>query len=149
MMKLEILRYINEATQPFETKFMKAEINEAGILRELGSQIAELSVWALLKQIETGEQFTEVISFYLSYIGGAQALLKRTIIQKETPYLELEKRIALSDPKVALGEFEEYRPALKRYTEALEKLYPRVKEFEALYAKACEGKSCFKIQKGV
>ena len=148
MMKLEILRYINEATQPFETKFMKAEINEAGILRELGSQIAELSVWALLKQIETGEQFTEVISFYLSYIGGAQALLKRAIIQKETPYLELEKRIALSDPKVALGEFEEYRPALKRYTEALEKLYPRVKEFEALYAKACEGKSSFKIQKG-
>ena len=65
-MKLEILRHINEAMQPFETKFMKAEINEAGILRELGSQIAELSVWALLKQIETGEQFTEVISFYLS-----------------------------------------------------------------------------------
>jgi hypothetical protein len=112
------------------------KVYEAGILRELGSQIAELSVWALLKQIETGEQFTEIISFYLSYIGEAQALLKRTIIQKETPYLELEKRIALSDPKLALGEFEEYRPALKRYTEALEKLYPRVKEFEALYARA-------------
>jgi predicted transcriptional regulator len=137
-LKLEVLSNINEAMQPFETKFMRGEINEAGLLRELSLQIAELSVWALLKQIETGEQFTEIASFYLSYIGGAQALLKRTIIQKETPYLELEKRIALSDPKVAFKDLLDFPPALDRYEEALGKLYPRVKEFEALYTQVIE-----------
>jgi Fe2+ or Zn2+ uptake regulation protein len=155
LLKQEVLSYINEAMKPFETQYMKGkeEIkDEARLLRELGYQIAKVSLWALLKQIETGEPYTEIACYYLSYIGGAQALLKRTIIQREAPYLELEKRIAFSDPKVAFGDLPDFQPALDRYEAALKSLYPKngdgVEELDALDSKVREGKSSFKIQKG-
>ena len=155
LLKLEVLSYVNQAMQPFETKYMKGkeEIkDEASLLRELGYQIAKVSLWALLKQIETGEPYTEIVCYYLSYIGGAQALLKRTIIQREAPYLELGKRIALSDPKVAFGDLPDFQPALDRYKEALKTLYPQpqngIEDLDDLDNKVREGKSSFKIQKG-
>jgi len=149
LLKMEVLRYINEHMQPFETKYMKGkeEIkDETNLLKELGNQIAKTSLWALLKQIRTGEPYTDTVSYYLSYIGGAQALLKRTIIQKEAPYLEDKKRIALSDPKVALGELPEFDAAIKRYEEAFKTLYKKESEdLDALDAKVREGKSDYKI----
>jgi predicted transcriptional regulator len=149
LLKLEVLRYINEHMHPFEIKYMKGkeEIkDETNLLKELGSQIAKTSLWALLKQIRTGEPYVDVVSYYLSYIGGAQALLKRTIIQMEAPYLEDKKRIALSDPKVALGELPEYEAAVKRYEEAFKTLYKKeAEDLDALDAKVHEGKSDFKI----
>lgn len=153
LLKLEVLSHLNEAIKPFETKYMKGkeEIkDEASLLRELGYQIGKVSLWALLKQIETGEPYTEIACYYLSYIGGAQALLKRTIIQMEAPSLEFEKRIALSDPKVAFAELPDFQPALDRYQKALKSLYPKngVEELDAIDAKVREGKSSFKIQKG-
>ncbi|MCW4046169.1 MAG: hypothetical protein NWE99_01205 [Candidatus Bathyarchaeota archaeon] len=149
LLKLEVLRYINDHMQPFEINYMKGkeEIkDEANLLKELGNQIAKTSLWALLKQIKTGEPYADVVSYYLSYIGGAQALLKRTIIQKETPYLEDNKRIALFDPKVALGELPEFDAAVKRYEEAFKTLYKKeAEDLDALDAKVREGKSAFKI----
>lgn len=149
LLKLEVLRYINEHMHPFEISYMKGkeEIkDETNLLKELGSQIAKTSLWALLKQIRTGEPYIDVVSYYLSYIGGAQALLKRTIIQMEAPYLEDKKRIALSDPKVALGELPEYEAAVKRYEEAFKALYKKeAEDLDALDAKVRAGKSAFKI----
>lgn len=149
-MKLEVLAKINEAIKDseIERKFMRGEMNEAGLLRELGILIAEVSLWALLEQIRWGEPYVEVACYYLSYISGAQMLLKRTMWHKEAIDIDLQKQVALSDPRVAFGELPDLEPALKRYEDALEKLYPIVKEFKALISKVREGKSSFKIKKG-
>lgn len=149
-LKLEVLSLVNEALKPFEKSFMRGEINDARFLRELGDQIAKISLWALLKQIETGEPFIDVASFYLSYIGGAQMLLKRTMWHKEAIDIDLQKQIALSDPRVAFKDLPDFQPALDRYEKALKSLYPKngIEELEARYAEASEGKSSFQIQKG-
>jgi Fe2+ or Zn2+ uptake regulation protein len=147
LLRLEILSDINKRMQPHEIEFLKNETREADLLEKLGSEIAALSLWALLEQIGTGEPAQETVNYYLSYIGGAQALLKRAIMRKETPWIEHEKEIALYDPKAALGKFPEYEQALKRFSEALrnEKLFPRAKDFDKLAAKIRAGKSDFKI----
>jgi predicted transcriptional regulator len=145
MLKREVLTNINEEMQPCEIEFLKDEKKEADLLEKLGSEIAALSLWALLEHIRTGEPAQETADYYLSYIGGAPALLKRAIIRKETPWIDMTKEIALHDPKTALREFPEYDQVLKRFAEALEKLFPRVKDFAKLDAKVRAGKSAFKI----
>lgn len=145
LLKREVLTNINEKMQPHEIAFLKDEAKEGDLLEKLGSEIAALSLWALLEQIGTGEPMHETVNFYLSYIGGAQGFLKRAIIRKETPWIEHEKEIALFDPKVALQEHPEYKQALKRFAEALKEKFPRAKDFDKLAAQVRAGKSDFKI----
>lgn len=145
LLKLEVLSDINKRMQPSEIAFLKDEAKEGDLLEKLGSEIAALSLWALLEQIGTGEPAQETVNYCLSYIGGAQALLKRAIIRKETPWIDMTKEIALFDPKVALGECPEYKQALKRFAEALEKHFPRAKDFDKLATQVRAGKSDFKI----
>jgi len=146
LLRLEVLSRINKHMQPFETKYMKGKEDEMNLLKELGNEIAKISIWALLKQLRTRENYVDVVSYYLSYIGGAQALLKRTIMQKEAPYLEDKERIALSDPKADFVKRIEFGAALKRYEEAFKTLYKKeAEELDVLDAKVHEGKSDFKI----
>jgi predicted transcriptional regulator len=145
LLKWEVLSNINEKMQPCEIEFLKDETKEVDLLEKLGSEIAALSLWALLEQVGTGEPVQETVNYYLSYIGGAQALLKRVIIRKETPWIDMTKEIALFDPKVALGKFPEYKQALKRFAEALEKQFPRAQDLEKLKEKVQAEKSDFKI----
>jgi hypothetical protein len=95
------------------------------IINLWGKWIGAIALYCLGKEIETGQPFWYVLAHYLTYIGGARALIKRHIIYKATPDLDLKELFRLWGKGTVLGQKEEYKGTIVAYFEDLRAILPK------------------------
>jgi hypothetical protein len=90
-----------------------------------GRWISAIALYCLGKEIETGQPFWYALAHYLTYVGGARALIKRHIIYEATPDLDLKELFRLWGKGTVLGQKKEYAEAIATYFEDLREIFPK------------------------
>lgn len=109
--------------------------NEEAVIKAQTSWLGALCLWAMLKGIETGKPFIEIAVFYTKQFLGKQQPYRRVILSA-TPLLSIEEIIHMSSKDMSLGDKEVYQSAIKRWKQALLRVFPdQIKAFEDMYAK--------------
>lgn len=113
----EINKHIEETVKKFD---------ELEVMKDLSRWIGALAAYTVLKEIETGQPYTDAVDYYIKQPGGAPKFLRRIINIKGNPsaYEDDSKRPKLMTDE-PLGNHEEYRQEIEEFYKAIEKLYPQ------------------------
>jgi tetratricopeptide (TPR) repeat protein len=119
-------KVLETANQQIDQQIREKKPQESETLISLwGRWISAIALYCLGKELETGQPFWYALAHYLTYIGGARALIKRHIVYKATPNIELKELIQLFGKGIVLGQKEEYAEAINAYFEDLREIFPK------------------------
>ena len=100
--------------------------DEQELLKELSKWIGALSLYCLLKQIETGIPYTDAVMYYLTQPGGAPKYLRAKIVYSSGVIWTLDKdfgKLAKAMTDEPLGTHEQFKPRIAYLFEVMQNLY--------------------------